>query len=345
MTAAVLLRLLFCQFIAHVSSVRSLSIPSSDTTALLHTHTLVPRQIEINTLPNGTYIVSDPATQQIIAQGPATDGSGSNFSAPALIWIGYTLAFGLPLTIAGIRGWRFTLGASLALTAAVCSWAAIISTVNETGVSDILLTIIVLAFSFLGFIMGFFEFARVGATGILGILGGLAFGIRIILLKEGLLLSSSGMFFLNWIIIAVFGVGGGSLVVWRQRAGLLTACASTGTFLTVLGADLILHKQSGLSRGLRFLFDRNSSHIADILQNGYHPTLATVILLGASLGAIPIVAYAQHRIFKQPFRRIPEESDVELAIDDPTTKLRMFSPEMSDRRTTFFSRAISRFSM
>ncbi|KAK7472340.1 hypothetical protein VKT23_000459 [Stygiomarasmius scandens] len=338
--AAVLVWLLFCQIFAHVSA-QSFSTSSP---TIIFPRTLSPRELEITTLPNGTFRVVDTSKEQVIAQGPATDGSGSNFSVPAIIWIGFTLGIGLPLACAGIRGWRVTLGVSLALAGAVCSWAAIINTVNEVGVSDILLTIIVLAFSFLGLIMGFFEFARVGATGILGILGGLAFGIRIILLRDGLLLSAEGLYFLNWIIIAVFGVAGGIAVVLRQRAGLLFACGSTGTFLCILGADLILHKQSGLSRGLRFLFDRNSSHIADIVQNGYHPTLTTVIMLAASLGATPALAYAQHRIFRQPFRRIPEESDLELGIDDPTTKLRMFSPTV-EKRTTLLSRAISRFSL
>jgi hypothetical protein len=102
------------------------------------------------------------------------------------------------------------------------AWAAIINSVNEIGVSDILLTLIVIAFSFLGFILGVFEFARVGAIGVFGIVGGLAFGIRVILLKEGLLLSAQNLYFLNWIIIAVFGAGGGLTVIWWQRHGLVS---------------------------------------------------------------------------------------------------------------------------
>lgn len=36
--------------------------------------------------------------------------------------------------------------------------------------------------------------------------------------------------------------------------------ASVGTFLTALGIDLIIRKQTGMSMGLRYLFDRNSAH-------------------------------------------------------------------------------------
>ena len=38
-------------------------------------------------------------------------------------------------------------------------------------------------------------------------------------------------------------------------------CASVGTFMTGLGIDLLINKQAGLSFGLRFLFDRNDSHV------------------------------------------------------------------------------------
>ncbi len=40
----------------------------------------------------------------------------------------------------------------------------------------------------------------------------------------------------------------------------MSSCAAVGSFLVALGIDLILNKQSGMSNGLRFLFDRNSSH-------------------------------------------------------------------------------------
>jgi len=35
-----------------------------------------------------------------------------------------------------------------------------------------------------------------------------------------------------------------------------------GTFFIGLGVDLTVNQQKGMSRGLRFLFDQNTSHIA-----------------------------------------------------------------------------------
>ncbi|KAF5357418.1 hypothetical protein D9758_005934 [Tetrapyrgos nigripes] len=342
-TAAAIVWLLVCQLLFGHASASALSFPRSLSTGIVTPFVLAPRDIEIRPLPDGTSQVVDTSKNRIIPQGLATDGSGSGFQGPAIIWIIYLLALGVPLAIAGIRGWRFTTGVALALAAAVCAWAAIINSVNEVGVSDFVLILVILAFSFLGFIMGIFEFARVGATGILGVVGGLAFGMRVVLLKDGLLFSAKSLYFLNWIIAGFFGAAGGLTIIWWQRLGLLFACASSGTFLTVLGVDLILYEQSGLSRGLRFLFDRNSSHIEDILGNGYHPTLITVIMLAVSMGVVPLLALLQHRIFPQPFRRKTVESDEELAIDDPTTQLRMFSP--ASRPATFFLSKMSRFSL
>lgn len=38
--------------------------------------------------------------------------------------------------------------------------------------------------------------------------------------------------------------------------------SSTGTFFIGLGVDLSLNQQKGMSRGLRLLFDQNTSHVA-----------------------------------------------------------------------------------
>ena len=99
------------------------------------------------------------------------------------------------------------------------AWAAIINSVTEVGVSDILLTLIVFAFGFLGLVLGIFEFARIASMVVMSIMGGLAFGLRITLVKKDLLISSS--FVLNWIVIVVFGVGMGLLLIWRPRAAMV----------------------------------------------------------------------------------------------------------------------------
>lgn len=48
-----------------------------------------------------------------------------------------------------------------------------------------------------------------------------------------------------------------SLKLVRQ----LISSASVGTFFTFLGIDLLVARQSGLSFGLRYLFDRNDAHL------------------------------------------------------------------------------------
>lgn len=52
---------------------------------------------------------------------------------------------------------------------------------------------------------------------VLCILGGLAFGLRVILIKKDLLTSSLAV---NWVIVAVFGAAGGLLLIWKNRAAM-----------------------------------------------------------------------------------------------------------------------------
>ncbi|KAI0369029.1 hypothetical protein BV20DRAFT_423669 [Pilatotrama ljubarskyi] len=254
--------------------------------------------------------VLNPSTNQVIAQGPATDGGGVDFSVPAVIWLAFVFTVGVPLALAGIRLWRVTTGAGVGLAATVCVWAAFINTVSAEGLSDLVLTIISLAAFAIGFLIGALNIGRMTGILLLGVLGGLSIGIRIILLRPGLLIP---IYVANWFLLAVFMIIGLGVILYRQRFGLVSACAAVGSFLVALGIDLVLKKQSGMSTGLRFLFDRNSSHYLAIVHLGYHPPLITQILLGASLGAIPILAFAQHKIFRGPFRPKSTEFDSDSA--------------------------------
>ncbi|KAJ7725628.1 hypothetical protein DFH07DRAFT_250640 [Mycena maculata] len=286
--------------------------------------TLLPRFTVDNA--TGTPQVFDDSGN-LVTQGAATDGSGTDFDPPALIWIGFCLILGLPLAGAGIRGWRLTTGAGIGLASAVCTWAAVINSVNGSGIADLFLTAIIIVFFALGFALGVFEIARIGGITMIGMAGGVAFGIRIVLLRAGLLISPTQLYAINWVIVTVFGAAGGLSLIWFQRYGLLFGCASIGTFLTALGADLILSKQAGMSIGLRFLFDRNDSHIIYLLTYEYTAPLRTKIFIVASLGLTPILAVIQHRVFRDPFTRRPVESDAELSINFPT--------EVEAKRSTF----------
>ncbi|KAJ7270123.1 hypothetical protein B0H12DRAFT_826526 [Mycena haematopus] len=293
------------------------------------TPSLLPRSSFTVNNDTGTIQVFDPSGA-LINQYAATDGSGSNFDLPALIWIGFSLIVGLPMSCAGIRGWRLTTGVGIGVASAVCSWAAVINTVGGSGVADLFLTAIIIVFFFFGFTLGVFEIARLGGITMIGLTGGIAFGVRIVLLRSGLLVSSTQLYALNWVIVAICGGGGGLALIWFQRYALLFGCASIGTFLTALGVDLIISKQNGMSAGLRFLFDRNGSHVAFLLTQGYTPLVSTRVLLIASLVLVPVLAVVQHRFFPQPFTRRPEESDSEFAINYPTA-------EVDVKRTTFLN--------
>jgi len=262
----------------------------------------------------GSIVVFNTQTQQVIPQGSASDGGGSGFNAPAALWVVVSFLLGSPLAVAGIRGWRLTLGAAIGLSASVCSWAAFINTISSQGVPDLALDGIVWGFFVLGFVFGLFEFARIAGIACLGAVGGIALGLRIVLFKNELIIH---VIFVNWIVVIACGVCGLLLVLCAQRIGIMICTSSIGTFFIGLGVDLVLNRQNGMSRGLRLLFDQNTSHIADILSNNYIPPLSTKIILGASLALIPIFAFMQHKIFRDPFDRRPSE-DQQISFDPPS---------------------------
>lgn len=299
-------------FIFMISSVLATPLPHTFTlSSSSATHLqLRDRYFLNNNTITGQLTAINPNTRAPVPQAPSTNGSGQNLDAPAAIWIVFTLVTGVPLSFAGFRGWRLTTGVGIGLAATLVSWASFANTMGAPGVPDVALTLICVGFFVVGFILGCFEIGKVAGMVSLGISGGLSIGIRLMLFRSGLLIpvgdDGYGIgYVLGWVMIPVLGVFGGLWIALAkyQRSGLLFACTATGSFLVALGVDLILNKQSGMSRGLIFLFDRNSSHIVDVITKGYQPSLTTQIILGSSLGLIPILAFAQHRLFKDPFDR------------------------------------------
>ncbi|KAG1725461.1 hypothetical protein EDB19DRAFT_1756088 [Suillus lakei] len=259
---------------------------------------------------NGTVVVYSPLTGNEIPQGLATDGSGSGFSLPAILWIAFSFTVGIPFMLAGFRGWRLSTGAAIGLSIAITSWSVFVNTLDNDGISDITLTALVLVLFCLGFLFGLLEVGRMAGLLQLGIQGGLTIGIRIVLLRRLLLASEPAAFFVNWLLIAFCGLASAVLVIWRQRAGLLLGSASVGTFFCALGIDLAVNQQSGMSRGLRYLIDRNSYHIVDTTSNGYFPPTSTLVMIALSLALTPAFAYAQHKLFKGPFCPVHDD-DIE----------------------------------
>ena len=86
------------------------------------------------------------------------------------------------------------------------------------------LTAVILAFFSAGFFLGLFEVGRMAGIILLAITGGLAIGVRVVIITKGLLLSESNLFFANWLIVAFFGSVGGLLLLRSVRAGIVSCC-------------------------------------------------------------------------------------------------------------------------
>lgn len=272
-----------------------LSCPLSQTGRLV----ILPRGVAIERMDENTTVLTFD-TNLPVTRSAASDGGGSGFSAPSILWLAFTLTGGFFLALVGLRGWRITLGVALGLVFAVSSWATAINSMGSVGLPDLALTLISLGSFCIGVALGAFEFSRIAGLAALGMSGGLSLGIRIVVIWSGFLMPA---LVVNWLLIAALGVLGLGVMVIRQRIGITLGCGLTGTFLVVLGVDLLVHRQTGMSLGLRLLFDHNSAHRTVLLTNGYHPALSTQIMLSLSIALSPALAYAQHRFFPHPFDR------------------------------------------
>ena len=92
------------------------TLPSSDADANSDTSDLLVRRAQY-AIVQGEVI--DTQTRTSVPQGPATDGSGSGFDVPAILWFVFAFVVGSPLALCGIRGWRFTTGAAVGLAGAL----------------------------------------------------------------------------------------------------------------------------------------------------------------------------------------------------------------------------------
>jgi len=219
----------FLSFTASCSPLGSVELP------ILSPSAIIPRSAPILRNSSGVIEVFNPDTLAVIPQGDASDGAGTVGSPAFIIWVVFCFLVGVPMALGGVRGWRFTIGISLGCGAAGCgmysvpfsvqcvlthirlelAWAAINNAVNDQGISDILIVVIVLAFFSLGFILGMFEFARQAGMLVLAITGGLGFGLRVVVLRSNLLVP---IYWVNWLIVGLFGALPAILFVWLDRA-------------------------------------------------------------------------------------------------------------------------------
>jgi hypothetical protein len=77
----------------------------------------VARDIVVNEVSG---VVVDSEDQRRIDQGSASDGAGSGFDVPAVLWLSFGLAVGSYLTLGGMRLWRMTTAFAIGLVFAIC---------------------------------------------------------------------------------------------------------------------------------------------------------------------------------------------------------------------------------
>lgn len=105
-----------------------------------------------------------------------------------------------------------------ATDAGCAAWVTIVNVINAAGLSDLILTLVTLSFFVLGSLGGLFKLCRLAGLTALSILGGMSVGMRIALMREGLLLRPTS---LNWIIIVVCAVAEFVVTLLRQRIGIV----------------------------------------------------------------------------------------------------------------------------
>lgn len=91
---------------------------------------------------------------------------------------------------------------------------------NANGISDLLLMILSMGAFVCGFALGLFNFGRIAGIAVLGALGGISIGVRVVLFRPGLLVPKP--FWANWLIIGGLGAITFVLAILRQRAAIVS---------------------------------------------------------------------------------------------------------------------------
>ncbi|GAA5861483.1 hypothetical protein JCM1840_005385 [Sporobolomyces johnsonii] len=240
-------------------------------------------------------------------QETTLDGSGHApflHSPSFLLFAIESILAGLFLAVSGHRGWRATtaLGATLLLEFLV--WVIMANTMGEDGFSaasaadtGIIVWAVVTASGVVGLVLG----ATVWRIGVfaMGACSGLALGLSIAMMGDNALRAVA-----RWVIIGVLAAAG--LVVpplLISSVGMAISTSVTGSFLVWLGIDLLVNNIDGMSLGLRYILDHNSTHFRD----SYHPPTTTRVFLALSWFSAVVCALFQIWYFlhrrREPFIR------------------------------------------
>ena len=79
---------------------------------------------------SGTVVIYDPDTSTEIAQADASDGSGSGYDLPAILWIAMSFVLGVPLLLGGVRLGRITSGIGMGVGLSVAGRCYLFSAAN-----------------------------------------------------------------------------------------------------------------------------------------------------------------------------------------------------------------------
>jgi hypothetical protein len=159
------------------------------------------------------------------AQASFTDGGGVGFSAPAVLWIVFSCFLGLPLAVAGVRGWRITSGVGVGLSLSILMWCTFVNSTTGASLaanpttSDLLLSLFIWGCFFVGVALGTIRHGIFIGVSLLGASAGVALGVLMALLRPGLLIP---IYALNIVPMGIFGVAGALWPLWQQRLAVVS---------------------------------------------------------------------------------------------------------------------------
>ena len=194
--------------------------------------------LQVNVSGDGIVTVWNGNTT--VAQGAATDGGGSGYDAPAVLWVIYCFLLGVPLVLGGVMLPRITTGIAIGLTVTVSStfgsplhllhlldfassvWAAFINTEPAKDLPELVIALIPMLLFFPGFAFGLFEYGRLAGVILICVASGFSWGVRICMFAPDLAVKE---IWGNWLIGAAFALVNVCLIPHWERIAVVSIFA------------------------------------------------------------------------------------------------------------------------
>lgn len=241
-------------------------------------------------------------------QSPAADGTDlSRTAVSSLLFSLPTILLGLLLLLGGRILLRFSSSLGFAIAAAFPTWALCVNLVGVGGLTGRSSNQVDQNLAIWGLVAGAFLFGltiglligqhvpRIGLH-LLSIHSGFALAVSILIFFQQL---ATHYVWIRWILFGLLVSFFALLtIISRPSIGTSVACATSGSFLLFLGIDLLAEQNSGMSLGIRLLFDRNHQHAKDLAE--YHPPTVTRILLIVSWACMLLGSAYQYKLHAKP---------------------------------------------